>query len=108
MKIGKMGDLLAPGSESRSPKTLWTIAYKTWQNKRFTCSGDRLTWKMECFGRRNSRSVKSPWTIAHENRSPKSTWTIAHENRQNWGFTCSEDRLTFKIGRFGCEGQLSP
>ncbi|KAG5628345.1 hypothetical protein H5410_000062 [Solanum commersonii] len=32
--------------------------------------------------------------------------TIAHENRQNGGFTCFEVRLTFKMGRFGLEGQL--
>ncbi|KAG5593520.1 hypothetical protein H5410_044034, partial [Solanum commersonii] len=85
------GGLPAPGST----KSLWTIAHENWQNERFTCSGDRLTFKMGCFGPRNSRSPKSPWTIVHE-------------NRQNGGFSCSGARLTFKMGRFGHEGPLAP
>ncbi|KAG5568906.1 hypothetical protein H5410_064069 [Solanum commersonii] len=37
----------------------------------------------------------------------KIPWTIAHEYQQNGGFTCSRDRLTLIMGRFGCEGQLA-
>jgi len=33
---------------------------------------------------------------------------MAHENQQNAGFTCSEDRLTLKMGHFVREGQLTP
>jgi len=34
-------------------------------------------------------------------RSPKSPWTIAHDNRQNGRFTWSGEHLTFKMGCFG-------
>jgi len=42
--------LLEWGQNSGSPKNPWTIAYENRQNGGITCSGDRLTLKMGCFG----------------------------------------------------------
>ncbi|KAG5598146.1 hypothetical protein H5410_039378 [Solanum commersonii] len=71
-------------------------------------------------GGRNSGSAINPWIIAHENRQnggftcSEARLTLKmgrfspYENWKNEGFTCSEARLTLKMGRFGCEGQLTP
>ncbi|KAG5593525.1 hypothetical protein H5410_044039 [Solanum commersonii] len=118
-------------SESRSPKTLWTIAHKTWQNRRFTCSGDRLTWKMECFGLIQITKKCMDYSIRKLRKSgvylfrgsfdleygmfwpskfqiTKKSMDYSTQILAKYGFTCFGIRLTLKMGCFGRESQLAP
>jgi len=75
---------------SRSPKCPWTIAHENRQNYGFSCPGhiwllkwDVLAVKANWFDSKglNERPRKILAKIMSESRSPKSPWTIAHENR---------------------------